>query len=107
MQIASKPDGRLPKAPRGGGRVKQSQGLVARGWLWGISLAPSPSVSSCLPIATDGGFPHGIPCNHSQDKYLLSSYYVPGAREMAESKADTEPTLMELRGQQGRKTLLN
>lgn len=33
MQIGSKPDGRLPKAPKGGGRVKQS-GTGGLGWLW-------------------------------------------------------------------------
>lgn len=54
-------------------------------------------MSSCLPTFTEGGFPPGIPCSHSQDKYLLSNYYVPGARKTV----DTEPTLMELIGQQG------
>lgn len=64
-------------------------------------------MASCLPTATKGGFPHGIPCDHSKDKYLLGNYYVPGAREMAVSKADREPTFMELTGQQGRRALLS
>lgn len=48
---------------RGGGRVKQSQGLVAWGGLWGISLLPSPSASYGLSTVTEGGFPPGIPSN--------------------------------------------
>lgn len=64
---------------------------------WRLSLSPSHSVSSCLPSPTRGGLPPGIPCDHSGDKYLLSSYYVQGAREMVVGKRDTElPTLMEL-----------
>lgn len=92
---SSKPDGRLPKAPRGGGRVKQSQGLVSLGNL----PLTFPSRSSCLPTSMEGGFFPGIPCSHSQDKYLLSNYYVPGARKTV----DTERTLRELTSQQGRR----
>lgn len=95
MQIISKPDGRLPKAPRGGGRVKQSQGLVALG-----NLRSTFPLYVLLPSRSHGG---RFPSWDLQGKYLLSNYYVPGARKTAMSKKDTEPALMELTGQQGRR----
>lgn len=57
MQIASKPDGRLPKAPRGGGRVKQSQGLVVA---WGWLREPHCHLPSLRPPAFCG-FPWWLP----------------------------------------------
>lgn len=84
MQIGSKPDGRLPKAPKGGGRVKQSQGLVAWGWLWNRWGLGNVTVTflRCSPVfpllQRVAGLSPGIPPHYSRDKYLLTNYCVLG-----------------------------
>ena len=95
MQIASKPDGRLPKAPRGGGRVKQSQGLVvAWGWLW----EPHCHLPSLRPPAFRG-FPWWLPSGDLRkslgrqiftEQLLCARCHGDGGEQ-----ADTEPARVE------------
>lgn len=82
-------------------RPGEEEGLSrVRGWWWpgdgSGNLTVTFPLSVLLPSgASHGGCPPGIPGNCSGDKYLLSSYYVPGAAEMAENKMDTEPARVE------------
>lgn len=66
----------------------------------GTSLSPSLSASSCLLwLPMVAALQGSQDC--SEDKYLLSSYYVPGAAEMAENKMDTEPACVEPHASRG------
>lgn len=89
MQIASKPRWSASKRrPGEGGRVKAESG--AGGGLRNGSGVPHCHLPSLCPPAFRG-FPWWLPSSDLRkslrgDKYLLSSYYVPGATEMAENK---------------------
>lgn len=82
----SKPDGLLPKASRGEGRVKQSQGLVAWGSSGESHFHFPPLCPTAFPLPR-GWFPSWDP-TQSFARCLLSKYYVPGAWEKVLSKPD-------------------
>lgn len=73
-------------------RPGEEEGLSrVRGWWWlgdgSGNLTVTFPLRVLLPsVASHGGCPPAISGNRSGDKYLLSSYYVPGATEMAENK---------------------